>query len=465
MSNSSSLQSVAVSPSQAPSFSGGYKAWLLLLLVLVSASSFMDRIIMATVGQAVKEELQLSDFQLGLLGGLAFAVFYTGVGIPIARLAERFSRVRIIAICVIAWSAMTALCGMAQNFWQLLLCRMGVGIGEGGCTPASHSLISDHFAREKRASALALFALGVPIGAGLGAVVGGWIVENIGWREAFYILGLPGVLLGLVVVATLREPPRGLSEPQAASDDEVPPFSTVIRRLREKVTFGRLCIGVAVGAFATYGISMFIPIFLIRNYGVDYAQAGMLFGLMSGIGAFIGNAAGGFVADWGGRRDARWYGWVPGFGFALSAPLYAAGFLVPSLTLAVVLIFIGNIFAMMNYAPTFAVAQNLVEPRMRASASAILLFMMNIIGMGVGPLFLGFISDVYAASAFSLGDYAQLCPGGVAAPDSAAGIGAACAQASTLGLKWAAVTCSLAFVAASLTYFAVARSVRHDMKA
>ncbi|UVJ45725.1 MFS transporter [Pseudomonas sp. LS1212] len=433
------------------------------MLVLVYASSFMDRIIMATVGQAVKEDLQLSDLQLGLLGGLAFALFYTVLGLPIARFAERRSRVRIIASCVIVWSTMTALCGTASNFVQLLLFRMGVGVGEAGCVPAAHSLIADHFPRERRATALALFSLGVPLGAAGGAVLGGWMVQHYGWREAFYVMGLPGIALGLLVYATLREPQRGLSEECYQDSDNVPSFVTVLKRLFGLATFRRISLGAGLGGFAVYGINLFIPVYMIRAFDMSYTKAGLMFAIISGGAGMIGGALGGVISDWAGRRGEKWYGWVPALSFLAAAPCYVVGFLQESWQLSVVWIAIGCMFVMFHQPPTFAVTQNLAEPRMRASASAILLFVLNLIGMGLGPLFIGLASDLYAARAFSLGDYSTLCPGGMAPANAEAILAQACHGASVIGLRSAIVTCAGGFILAAMVYYLAGRSMARDL--
>lgn len=465
MSTTSAAQSQVSTPSvTSPTlYSRAYRSWLLLMLVLVYASSFMDRIIMATVGQAVKEDLHLSDLQLGLLGGLAFALFYTVLGLPIARLAERHSRVRIISLCVVVWSTMTALCGTANGFVQLLLFRMGVGVGEAGCTPAAHSLIADHFPRERRASALAIFSLGVPLGAGAGAIAGGWIVQNYGWREAFYVLGLPGIVLGLLVFFTLREPKRGLSDQHYKDTAQVPSFTQVLKRLFGLSTFRRMACGAGLGGFATFGINLFIPVYMIRAFDMSYAKAGLMFAIISGGAGLIGSALGGFTSDWAGRRGEKWYGWVPALSFLVAAPCYVLGFLQQDWQMSVLYIFLGCIFVMFHQPPTFAVTQNLVEPRMRASASAVLLFVLNLVGMGLGPLFIGLASDLYAAQAFTLGDYRALCPGGMPSPGAELSLAQACREASVMGLRHAIVTCAGGFILAALAYYMAGRVMKRDL--
>ncbi|MEP6908412.1 MAG: MFS transporter, partial [Pseudoxanthomonas sp.] len=385
--------------------------WTLFILVLIYGSNFADRILVATVGQAMKVEMGLTDLQLGLMGGLAFALFYALLGLPMARLAERYSRVKIIAACVAAWSLMTALCGVAQSYAQLLLFRVGVGIGEAGSTPASHSLIADHFPSHKRGLAFAVFGLGVPLGAFMGAILGGWIVQNIGWREAFIYLGVPGLLLSLLALFTLREPQRGGADTvdAGAQQGEVPPLSAVLRLLWSKRTFIHLTLGCALVGFANMGINMFMPIYYSRVFGMSYAQAGLTFGLITGIGAMLGHVIGGYLSDWAGKRDPRWYLWVVAIGLVVAAPLYMLAFMQTHWAAAAAMMLVFGSVLYLWYGPTFAVAYSLVGPRMRASSSAVILLTISLIGHGLGPMFMGFVSDFAAGHAFTAGDFATTC--------------------------------------------------------
>jgi MFS family permease len=444
-------------------FSASYKRWMLLLLMLAYAASFMDRVIIATIGQAIKIDLALSDVQLGLLGGMAFAFFYTVLGIPVARLAERKSRVAIISACVVTFSLMTFLCGMVQNYWQLLLCRMGVGIGEAGGTPSSHSLIADHYPVEKRASAISLFSIGVPVGAVSGALLGGWIVSNWGWRPAFMVIGLPGLLLGAVIYFTLREPARGLSEKTVATSSHVPSLKEVLIRLRSKPAFTHIAIGCALAGFANFAINMFMPVYFVRVFEFSYAQAGLTFGLITGGASLVGTLGGGYLSDWAAKKDQRWYVWVPAAAFVVGTPFYLFAFSQDSWQLALPVMVLGAIFFYAWNGPTFSVTLNLVEPRMRASASAILLFVVNMIGQGLGPVFIGFASDRFADRAFTMGQYAVQCAGGRAGPGASADLVAACAQASAGGIQSGMLLCSCAFLAAALFYFLAARTLRADL--
>nr|WP_255682201.1 MFS transporter [Luteimonas sp. BDR2-5] len=433
-------------------------------MILTYASNFMDRIIVATVGQAMKLDLELSDLQLGLLGGMAFALFYALLGIPLARLSERYSRVRILAACVALWSLMTTLCGVAQNYIQLLLLRIGVGVGEAGSTPASHSLIADHFPAKRRATAFALFALGVPLGSFCGAILGGWIVQNMGWRAAFLILGIPGIALALLVALTLREPPRGLADgavEQARTPP--PPLLEVIRLILRKKTFVHLTIGCALVGFANFGINMFMPIYFSRVFGMSFAQAGLAFGLITGIGAMAGNGIGGFLSDWAGKRDTRWYLWVVALGVAVATPFYLFAFLQTNWIVAAAMMLVFGSMMYIWYGPTFAVAYTMVGPRMRASASAVVLLVNTLIGQGLGPIFIGGASDVFTARAFGSGDHAQSCSAAAlagAGPDAAA----ACAQAAAQGIRYATVICGLVFLWGAFHYYLASRTLARDME-
>ncbi|MHC9087064.1 spinster family MFS transporter [Luteimonas sp. RIT-PG2_3] len=444
-------------------FTSGYRAWLIILLILTYASNFMDRIIVATVGQAMKVDLQLSDLQLGLLGGMAFAFFYAVLGIPMARLSERYSRVKIIAACVAMWSLMTTLCGMAQNYAQLLLLRVGVGIGEAGSTPASHSLIADHFPPKRRASAFALYALGVPLGAFCGAILAGWIVQNMGWRSAFILLGLPGLLIALLTVLTLREPQRGLADGVVPTGEPVPSLKEVLRLLLRKRTFIHLTLGCALIGFANFGINMFMPIYFNRVFDMSYAQAGLAFGLITGVGALFGTSFGGFMADWAGKRDSRWYLWVVALGVALATPFYLAAFLQTNWIVAVAMMLVFGSVMYTWYGSTFAVTYTLVGPRMRASASAIVLLVNTLIGQGLGPIFIGGASDVFTRRAYAGGEYAASCSA-QALEGAAAGTAQACTQAAATGIRYATVLCGLVFLWGALHYFLASRTLRQDQE-
>jgi len=442
-----------------------YRYWFLLLLTLIYASSFVDRIFISVVAQRIKTDMHLTDLQLGVLGGLAFSILYATLGIPMARLAERCNRITLISISITLWSAMTALCGTAGNFWHLLVYRLGVGVGEAGSTPTSHSLIADQFPPERRATALSLYALGPPIGVLAGAIGGGWIAQTVGWREAFYVVGLPGLALGGLAMLTLKEPERGGADGSLASQ-EVPPLRAVVSLLMRSRAFVQMLLGTVVGAFAQFAINLFMPIYMARAYGMDMVQAGLAFGLIVGIGGIVGNALGGVAADSAGSRDRRWYAWVPAFGTLLAFPLAAAAFMQSDWRVAVPLLFLSTLLLNVWNGPTFAIVQGLVSPRMRATASAVVFLAMNLVGQGFGPPAIGYLSDRFAAHAFAGGNFAAACHaqgghgghGGAAlfqGPDAAA-----CAQASASGLRYAMLVMSVIFIWSALHYLRASRHLK-----
>ncbi|MGF6842519.1 putative MFS family arabinose efflux permease [Paraburkholderia youngii] len=445
--------------------SSRYRAWLLLLLSLIYASSFIDRIFIAVVGQSMKVDMNLSDLQIGVLGGLAFSLFYATLGIPMARLADRMSRVTLISLSIAAWSVMTVLCGTAGNFAQLLLYRLGVGIGEAGSTPTAHSLISDEFPEGRRATALAIYALGPPLGAIGGAIGGGMIAQHFGWRPAFWVVGAPGLILAVIAFLSLREPERGAMDRITAADAQRnASLGAIAAILLRSPLFVQLLLGTVIGAFAQYGINLFIPAYLTREFGLNAAQAGMMFGLTIGVGGAIGTTLGGWIADRAGSSDKRWYAWVPAWGTLLGFVPVSLAFMQSDWHLAAALLFLATILLSSWNGPTFAAIHGLVAPRMRATTSAFVFLMMNFIGQGGGPTFIGFLSDRIAAHLFTAGDYPKVCR----SPHGAHGaIGAvadsplahACADASSAGLRYAMLSMSIVLVWAAFHYFLAVRHV------
>jgi len=433
----------------------GYPFWMTAILILVALSSFIDRVIVATLGPAIKADLGISDTQFGLLTGLAFALLYTSAGIPVARLADRYNRVRLLAAATAIWSVMTMLSGAAMNFVQLLLLRLGVGIGESAANPCTISLVSDSFPRHKRASALAVVAMGASIGSLVGGFGGGWLGEHLGWREAFVIIGAPGILLALVILLTLKEQPRGRFDAPVSHQGDAPSFMAVLRTIRAKPAFLNMAFACGLTSFVNFGIMLFLPIYFVRSYDMSMTQAGLLFGLVTSISNGLGTLFGGFGADWAGRRDERWYAWLPAITLAIAAPLYMFGLSLPKWQMALPIVVGAATLAFTFYAPTFGAVQNMVEPRMRASASAIIIFFQNLVGMGLGPLFVGFLSDAYAEHLFK-GDHARQCAG------PAARSIAECVTAGSMGIRYAMMTCAAMALWASLHYWMASRTLRRD---
>jgi MFS family permease len=448
-------------------YSPRYKNLVLALLVLAYTFNFIDRTIIATIGQAIKLDLKISDTQLGLLGGLYFALLYTLLGIPIARIAERSSRVSIITWAIVIWSVFTALCGMAANFAQLALFRFGVGVGEAGLTPPAHSLISDYFEAKKRASALSVYSFGLPLGVMFGAVLGGWLAQNYSWRIAFMAVGLPGVFVAVAIKLLIQEPPRGHSEVAAPATPgaeataraapalaaELKELGVVTRAMLAHKPVLHMSLGITVASIGSFGSGSFVPAYFIRTFGLTFTQVGLITGLVSGFSSGVGTLLGGFVADRLARRDPRWYALTPAIGLAIAAPLYITAYLQDSWKTAAFILLLPGIFHYTYMGPTFGVLQNAVETHRRATAVALLLFFLNLIALGGGAPLAGWVIDHFAAFnhahpgvnslAASLGGFFSTdtqafqvaCPGGVAPAGSAADAVSLCAGSTALGTR------------------------------
>lgn len=435
------------------------------LLLAIYICNLVDRNILSIIAQPMKEELALQDWQIGLLSGIAFALFYVIIGFPIARLAERGNRVTIISVLLVVWSVMTALCGLAQNFISLALARVGVGAGEGGCTPTSHSLISDYFPRHKRSTAFSIYSLGIPLGPLLAGVTGGWIAQQYGWRAAFLIVALPGVVLAVIARLTLPDPPRGRYDPAPLVDAAIPSFMAVVKQLAGRATFRHVAVGAAVATFANNGIATFAVPYLLRGFDISLSRAAAAYGLIVGTAASIGVFLGGWLADRVGALDRRAQVLIPALGALLSAPLYVAVFIQTSLISMALWVIAPAIIHYLYMGPTFGLTANMVDARMRATASSIVLLLMNLVGVGLGPVVAGLLSDVLAAQAFAPGDYAAMCPGGRAAAGAEAVLGDACRSASFVGLRNGMILISFAYVWAAAHYFLAARTVVRDVAA
>jgi len=381
--------------SEGSSRGGGVLAILLLAYIF----NFIDRQIIGVLAIPIKAELQLSDTQLSLMGGIAFALFYSGIAIPVAWLADRKTRINIIAFSVALWSLFTALCGLAQNFWHLFLARMGVGIGEAGGVAPSYALISDFFPREKRARALAFFSLGIPIGSALGVFFGGWIASNLDWRSAFIIVGLAGLPVALIVKLGIKEPVRGgLDTVDAQASPPAPPFARVFRTLAATPSFWLLSLGAASGSILGYGLIFWLPSFFKRSFGLELMEVSWFYGSIVLVGGVIGTWLGGWFADRAGKTGPRVYALIPAICFLIAAPVFAMGLFAPSLTIAWVLFVVGQALALAWLGPVINAVQHIVPPNMRATASASFLFINNLIGIGFGIFFLGFMSDAMTAA-------------------------------------------------------------------
>ncbi|GAB4144368.1 MAG: MFS transporter [Sphingomonadales bacterium] len=367
--------------------------FVLALLVLVYTFNFIDRQIVGILAVPIKADLGLSDTQLGLMGGLAFALFYTTLGIPVALLADRHSRTWIITISLALWSLMTAICGLAQNFWHLFLARLGVGVGEAGGTAPAYSLIADYFPPHQRARALAIYSFGGPIGAASGIVFGGVIASMIDWRVAFFIVGLAGVALAPLFRLAVREPVRGRFDPPPPAGTGHATLKGVMTLLWRKPSFWALSLMASCFTMMGFALWFWLPSFFVRSFDLTLLEASLAFGGVLLVGGVAGIWLGGWLGDKYGQRNRASYGRLPA-GFALiSAPFLITGVLVDGLALAAGLLFVPIALGIAYIGPVAAAIQQLVPPHMRATASAVFLFINNLIGLGAGAVTLGALSD------------------------------------------------------------------------
>ncbi|HET6564883.1 MAG TPA: MFS transporter, partial [Xanthomonadales bacterium] len=374
------------------SYSPSYRLYVLGMLTLVYVFNFLDRQLLVILQEPIKAELGLSDTQLGLLSGLAFAAVYVTAALPLAQLAERWSRRSMVAVSLATWSGMTAITGFVTSFYQLLIARAAVGIGEAGASPASHSIISDIFPLNRRATALAFYSIGINLGVLLGFLLGGWINEFFGWRMAFIIVGLPGILLALAVRFSIREPAKGLS--MGIKTDARPPafFKTAVELWR-KPSFRNLALGTALQSMVGYAIVNWLPSYMIRMHGMGTGEVGTWLALSAGAAGALGTFGGGWLADRLAVRDARWYQWVSAGSAMLVLPMMCLVLLAGNPTIAMLLFIIPACVQTACIGPSLAATHALVDIRSKSVGSAILFFVVNLIGLGLGPLSVGIVSD------------------------------------------------------------------------
>jgi len=433
---------------EAAAFTRGYRRYALSILLLIYIFNFLDRQIVSILAEPIRNDLHLADWQLGVMTGLAFALFYTVLGFPVARLAERGDRPFIIAGAVALWSAFTAVCGLAQNFSQLILARIGVGVGEAGCTPPAVSLIADYTPKAERASAMAFYTIGSPVGSLLGMVIGGLVADLWGWRAAFFIVGLPGLLLAVAAATLLREPRRRLKAHLAAQQEQAPPLLEALREIRGKRALWRLIFGGAVKSFVTYGMTAFLGSFFFRNHAEEIAVlaqrmgleatgfVGVALGVTTGVSGAIGAILGGKLVDHFAKRDIRAYARIPAIGMLMAVPFYTAALLSDSVLIGFALLMIPGLLSSLWTGPVYAAIQGLVRPRVRATATASLLFTTNLIGLGLGPLGIGIVSDLIS-NVMRLGPAA--------------------------GVKWSILLFTVLGIPAALIYWSAAKTLREEM--
>lgn len=413
-------------------YSPAYLRYALALLTLVYTFNFIDRQILVILQESIKREMGLTDASLGLLTGFTFAIFYVTAGLPIARIADRAVRRDVIAASVAVWSVMTALSGLARSFWQLLAARIGVGLGEAGGSPPAHAIISDYFPFEQRGRALSIYNLGIYLGILAGFLAGGWINQFLGWRAALLVVGAPGLLVALLVRLTIREPRRGHSDRTAAAPTQ-PPLRGTVALLWRLSSFRWLALATGFTAFVTYGTGNFAPSLLARSHHLQPRDVGMGMALVAGVGGMGGTYLGGALGDLLGRRDSRWYLWMPAASLALALPLRTLAYAATDIRVFLVLGFVAEVLSTTWLAPAIAMSHAMVPISCRALVSSVLFFVLNLIGLGLGPLTTGVLSDRLT------GDF------------------------GTEALRRAMMLVCLAFVPAIGCYLAAARGLRRDL--
>lgn len=474
--------------------SQGYRNYVLLTLMVVYTLNFIDRTLIAVVAQPIINTFGLTDSEWGLLYGPPFAIFYAVMGLPIALWADRSNRVKIIAVCIVLWSAMTVLCGFAAGFLTLLLFRVGVAVGEAGCTPPANSIIGDYYPARKRAKALGIYSMGVTIGSVLanlfggpiaqmqGADVGAW-VESIGlgglfstlnwemiegWRIAFVVVGAPGILIALIFLMTIKEPPRGYSDPPDAQPKPKPDMVEAFRELKGKPAFWWMTIGASLVAFVGYGLVSFQAPFLQREHGIGVRDAAIFYGAPLSFLAAVGTFMGGYITERLTYRFSTAAAWVPAMGLLIAVPAYIAAFYASDLRVVFAL---WGVAAVCHYAylgAQYNIGQGVVSARSRATAIAILLLAVSLIGNGIGPYFVGFFSDLFMGMQLSGSEFAgELTPGLCKQGDSALTEGqiAVCDLASSTGLKQAISLTVCWFVVAAGCFLMSARTLKRDFVA
>jgi predicted MFS family arabinose efflux permease len=405
----------------------------LFMLTIAYALNFVDRQILVILQEPIKQDMGLSDVQLGLLSGFSFALVYITAGIPIAYWADRGNRRNIIALAVTVWSGMTALSGLAGNYTQLLLARIGVGIGEAGGSPPAHSMISDYYPPEKRATALSIYSVGIHFGVLLGFLIGGFVSQAYGWRVAFMAVGIPGVLFAIVFYLTVKEPQRGRWE-SAVEARYKPSLKETLALLKQYRSFWYIAAGAGLSAFVGYGNGNFSPSFLMRSHGLSVGEVGVVLAIFGGGGGMVGTFLGGYLADRMGQKDKRWYLWLPAIAGGIAVPLGFPYLLLDNTSVVLGLMFFVTMAINTYMGPCLAISHTLVPPAMRALASAILFFVINMIGLGLGPLTTGLLSDWLS---------------GIYGSD---------------GLRYAMLLVGLVGVAAIFMFVMAAKHLRHDLE-
>ncbi|MBV8917335.1 spinster family MFS transporter [Bradyrhizobium sp.] len=379
----------AIGPAEIAAAPSARRYYVLGVLTLVYALNFLDRTIFNVLIEPIKKEFALSDTAMGLLAGFGFVLFYSLLGIPIARVADRRNRRNIVALAFAFWSGMTFLCGMATNVTSLALARIGVGLGESGSSPASQSIVADLFSKNERPRALGIFAIGTYLGIFLGYFVGGFVNQHYGWRMAFYVAGLPGVALAALLWLTISEPKRGAMAETFAPE----PLGATLRFLASQQSFVIVLIGFCLTTYTNYATAAWVPPFLARVHHLSSAEIGTYAGTFKGLAGMAGTLLGGLMVAQISRRDDRWKLWAPAIMSALAGPMFALCMLTPDFATMVTALALTSFLVGFHLGPIFAVAQTVARPSMRALASALIALTATCFGQGVGPLTVGMIND------------------------------------------------------------------------
>ncbi|CAA0125313.1 D-galactonate transporter [Halioglobus japonicus] len=467
----------------------GYRKYVLGALLTVYLFNFIDRTIINILTEPIKESFGVEDWQMGLLGGPAFAVLYTFIGIPIARFSEKNHRVWIIAGSVALWSLMTVLCGFATSFVALLIFRVGVSIGEAGCSPPANSIIADYFIPSKRSTAVSTYALGIPLGGMVAYIFGGYIAGSLdgtsvaamfsswgwlwavnaldwqsieGWRVAFVVVGLPGILVALIVKMTVKEPPRGYTDPPMMQDKEHVSFGDVLKTLATKPSYWHITMGVTIASFVNYGVGQFFVSFLIRTHEISIFDASIKVAMILSVMAAIGTFMSGYLADRYSERYPKALAWIPMIALLGSTPMFIAGYLLDSLLIAIPILMVGTMLLYTYLCPLYAVPSGVVDSRMRATSVAVTLFIVNLLGYGLGPPLIGALSTLLNSiflSGMDPGLTLQACK----ATGLAVAAQTACNTANAEGLQWSMIIFKGLYIWAALHFYLGSRTLQRDM--
>ncbi|MBN8817452.1 MAG: MFS transporter [Sphingomonas sp.] len=432
--------------------SPGVRRMVLFLLAAVYGFGFIDRIVIALVAQQIKADFGLSDFEIGLLGGTAFAIVNCLASLPLASLADRYSRKWVATASLLFASVFTMICGASANFLHMIGARIGMAAGSAGTEAPPHSMISDMYPPQQRASAISLFMLGVPIAAFLGSSIGGSIAATHGWRATFYLMGGAGLFVALLSMIVMREPERAQSAKHATQMKLTDVFMVLVgnRSMRH------ILIAVSIISLASFGVNTFLPAFFSRIYRMGVGEAGLAFGALTGLASAGGTIAGGYGSEWLSRRDPRWLVAAPGFGAIVGAPLFMFGMLQDDFARAFAMMLAGSIFFYMAMGPAVAALHGLLDSRTRATGSALFLLIMYLVGQGFGPPLAGWLSDFISAWSFGTSDFTKQCIGAAAqAP------GSPCAEAGAVGVRYAIASFGILYIWSGLHLLWAARNRGH----